>query len=112
MFFNPCLSDVTLCCTTLSVKPLPPVPQTLVGLTSEYQPVEKDRYTDDIKCYKMGELQAVPGNWSQSLIYCHHRIRVAWVEKDLKVHLVSTPLPWAGLPTTRSGCLEPHPVWP
>jgi len=27
--------------------------------------------------------------------------RMAWVEKDLKDHIVSTPLLWAGLPTTR-----------
>jgi len=34
---------------------------------------------------------------------------MAWVEKDLKDHLVSTPLPQAGSPTTRPGCPEPHP---
>jgi len=28
---------------------------------------------------------------------------MAWVEKDLKDHLLSTSLPWAGLPTTRPG---------
>jgi len=28
---------------------------------------------------------------------------MAWVEKDLKHHLVSTPLSWAGSPTTRPG---------
>jgi len=33
---------------------------------------------------------------------------MAWVEKDLKDYLVSTPLPWAGSPTTRPGCPEPH----
>ena len=37
---------------------------------------------------------------------------MAWAEKDLKDHLASTPLQWAGLPTTRSGCPEPHPAWP
>jgi len=36
---------------------------------------------------------------------------MAWVEKDHNDHLVSTPLPQAGLPTTRPGCQEPHPVW-
>ena len=35
--------------------------------------------------------------------------RMAWVEKDLKDHLVSTPLLQAGLPATRPGCPEPHP---
>jgi len=35
--------------------------------------------------------------------------RMAWVEKDRNDHLVSTPLLCAGLPTTRPGCLEPHP---
>jgi len=32
---------------------------------------------------------------------------MAWVEKDIKDHLVSTPLPRAGSPTTRPGCPEP-----
>jgi len=36
---------------------------------------------------------------------------MAWVEKDDNDHRVSTPLPWAGLPTTRPGCPEPHPAW-
>ena len=31
--------------------------------------------------------------------------RMAWVEKDLKDHLVSTPLPWAGLPV-KCQCLN------
>jgi len=35
-----------------------------------------------------------------------------WVEKDQKDHLVTTPLPWAGSPTTRPVCPEPHPAWP
>ena len=38
--------------------------------------------------------------------------RMAWVEKDLKDHLVSILLPQAGPPTTRRGCPEPHPAWP
>ena len=38
--------------------------------------------------------------------------RMAWVEKDLKDHLVSTPSLCAGSPTTRAGCPEPHPAWP
>ena len=29
---------------------------------------------------------------------------MAWVEKDLKDYLVSTPLSCAGSPTTRPGC--------
>jgi len=37
---------------------------------------------------------------------------MAWVEKDLKDHLVSALLPWTGLPTTRPGCPEPHSAWP
>jgi len=37
---------------------------------------------------------------------------MAWVENDLKDHLVSTPLPQAGSPTTRPGCPELHPAWP
>ena len=35
---------------------------------------------------------------------------MAWVEKDLKDHLVSTSLQWAGPPTTRPGCPEPQPL--
>jgi len=38
--------------------------------------------------------------------------RMAWVEKDHNNHLVSTPLPCAGLATTSPGCPEPHPAWP
>lgn len=34
--------------------------------------------------------------------------RVAWVEKDLRDHLVSTPLLWAESPITRPGCPEPN----
>lgn len=30
--------------------------------------------------------------------------RKVWVAMDLKNHGVSTPLPWARLPSTRSGC--------
>ena len=33
---------------------------------------------------------------------------MAWIEKDLKVHLISTLLPCAELPTTGP---EPHPAW-
>jgi len=36
---------------------------------------------------------------------------MAWVEKDYNVRLVPTPLLWAGLPTTRPGCPDPHPAW-
>ena len=32
---------------------------------------------------------------------------MVWIEKDLKV---SSPLPWAELPTTRPGCPEPQPA--
>jgi len=38
--------------------------------------------------------------------------RVVWVGRDLKDHLIPTPLPWAGTPSTRPGCSEPHPTWP
>lgn len=34
---------------------------------------------------------------------------MAWVEKCLKDHLLSTHLLWAGLPATRLSCPEPHP---
>jgi len=32
------------------------------------------------------------------------------VGRDLKDHLVPTPLPWAS--STRPGCSELHPTWP
>lgn len=32
---------------------------------------------------------------------------MVWVGRDLKDHLVSAPLPWAGTPSTTSGYLEP-----
>jgi len=35
-----------------------------------------------------------------------------WVGRDLKDHLVPTPMPWAGTPSTRPGCSELHPTWP
>ena len=38
--------------------------------------------------------------------------RMAYVEGDLKDHLVSNPLTWEWLPTTRSGCPGCHPTWP
>lgn len=33
---------------------------------------------------------------------------MAWDEGDLKDHLVLTPLPWAGSPTTRPGYPAPE----
>ena len=38
--------------------------------------------------------------------------RMVWVGRDLKDHLVPTPLPWTGTPSTRPGCPKPHPTWP
>ena len=35
---------------------------------------------------------------------------MAWVEKDDNDHRVSTPLLCAGLPITRPGYPEPHPI--
>jgi len=37
---------------------------------------------------------------------------MVWVGRDLKDHLVPTPLPWAGTPYTRPGCSKPCPTWP
>jgi len=37
---------------------------------------------------------------------------MVWVGRDLKDHLVPTPPPWAGTPSTRPGCSELHPAWP
>jgi len=38
--------------------------------------------------------------------------RIVWVGRDLKDHLVPTPLPWAGTAYTRPGCSKPYPAWP
>lgn len=32
-----------------------------------------------------------------------------WVGRDLKDHLATTPLPWAGMPPSGPGCPGPHP---
>jgi len=37
---------------------------------------------------------------------------MVWDGKDLIDHLVPTPLPWAGTPSTRPGCSKPRPSWP
>jgi len=37
---------------------------------------------------------------------------MAWIEKNLKDHVVSASLLCPGSPTTRPGCPEPHPAWP
>jgi len=34
---------------------------------------------------------------------------MAWVGRDLKDHVVPSPLPWAGTPSTRPVCSKPHP---
>jgi len=38
--------------------------------------------------------------------------RMVWVGRDLKDHLVPSPLPWTGTPFTRPGCSKPCPTWP
>jgi len=50
-------------------------------------------------------------NQNTEHFFSYHR-RMAWVEKDHNDHLVSTSLLYAGSPTTRPGCPEPHPAWP
>jgi len=37
---------------------------------------------------------------------------MVWVGKDLIDHLVPTPLPWAGKPSTKTGCSKLCPTWP
>jgi len=37
---------------------------------------------------------------------------MVWVGRDLKDHLVLTPLPWAGTSSTRPGCSELHSTGP
>jgi len=34
---------------------------------------------------------------------------MVWVRKDLKNHVVPSPLPWAGTPST--SCSKTHPTW-
>jgi len=36
--------------------------------------------------------------------------RIVWARRDFTDHLVPTPLPWAGTPSTRPGCSKPHPT--
>jgi len=38
--------------------------------------------------------------------------RMVWVGHDLIDHLIPTPLPRAGTPSTSPGCSEPRPTWP
>jgi len=38
--------------------------------------------------------------------------RMVWVGQDLKDHLVPTPLPWTGTPSTRPDRSKTHPTWP
>jgi len=37
---------------------------------------------------------------------------MGWVGTDLTDHLVPTPLPWAGTPSTTPCCSKPQPTWP
>jgi len=37
---------------------------------------------------------------------------MVWIGRDLKDHLVATPLPSSGTPSTRPGCSKLHPTWP
>jgi len=37
---------------------------------------------------------------------------MVWVGKDLNDHLVPTPLPGAGTPSTRPGYSKSHSTWP
>jgi len=36
---------------------------------------------------------------------------MVWVGRELRDHLVPTPLPQSGTPPTRPGCSKPHPTW-
>jgi len=44
--------------------------------------------------------------------YPYENHRMVCVGRDLIDHLVTTPLPWAGTPSTTSGYSKPHPTWP
>lgn len=50
-----------------------------------------------------------------SWIQFYHRITellMVWAVRDLKVHLVPSPLPWAIPLPLESGCSRSHPTWP
>lgn len=38
--------------------------------------------------------------------------RTVWGGRDFRDHLIPTPLPWGGTPSTKPGCSQPHPTWP
>lgn len=38
--------------------------------------------------------------------------KMLWAGKDLKHHLTTIPLLWAGSHPTRVSCPNPHPIWP
>lgn len=41
-----------------------------------------------------------------------HNHRKIWIEKDLKDHLILSPLPWAETLSVRPGFSKPNPAWP
>ena len=46
------------------------------------------------------------------MVTTYQNHRMVWVGRDLIDHLVPTPLPRAGTPSTRPGCPKPHSTWP
>ena len=68
--------------------------------------------TSDSKVVARGRLWLLrcSGHRDGILSYNHRIIEGLMVGRDLKDHPVATPLLWAGLPPTRSGCLGPHPI--
>jgi len=51
------------------------------------------------------------------LCFCYSSMKIRIIEQSglegtLKGHLAQHPPQWAGRPSTRSGCSEPHPTWP
>ena len=42
----------------------------------------------------------------------HRILEWYWVGRNLKDHLVPTPVSWTGTPSTKPGCSKPCPTWP
>lgn len=66
--------------------------------------------------WKMSLQAIAPNLLSKLLLIFPYQLswnhRMAWVGRNLKDHLVSTPLRWTGTPFTRPGCSGPHPTCP
>ncbi|XP_075271359.1 proteasomal ATPase-associated factor 1-like isoform X1 [Opisthocomus hoazin] len=62
------------------------------------------------RCSRTG-MDLLPARVTPVLCYAGRNNRMVWVGRDLKAHLVPTPLPSAGTSSTSLGCPELHPTW-